>query len=159
MRKFLFALGAVILVLVIAGGVGLFFAARNGAALNAESKAYVDDAVVAITAHWSVDELMTRSTPQLRQITKPDVLRGLFDAASTALGPLVKYDGAKGEAVMSTRTGSGTTISARYFAHARFQKGDADFVVVLLKINGSWKIEGFHINSDALMRALTSHNG
>jgi hypothetical protein len=155
MRRFLYGLGAVIALIVVAAGIAVFFIARNGTALDAESNAYVGDAVVAITAHWNADELMKRSTPDFRRITKPDVLQGLFDAASTALGPLEDYEGAKGDAMVSVMAGSGTTISARYVAHARFQKGDADLKLTLLKIDGTWRIEGFNISSDAVLRALT----
>jgi hypothetical protein len=56
---------------------------------------------------------------------------------------------------VSVMAGSGTTISARYIAHARFQKGDADLQLTLLKIDGAWRIEGFNIGSDAVLRALT----
>jgi hypothetical protein len=155
MRKFLYGVGAVIALLVVGGGVGLFVLARNGAALDAESKAYVDDSVVTITAHWSADELLRRSTPNFRQITSLDDLQGLFDAARTALGPLVDYGGSKGDSMVSAIVGSGTTISAKYVARAKFQKGDADLQLTLLKIDGGWKIEGFHINSNALMSSLT----
>jgi hypothetical protein len=158
MRKFLYTLGAVTAFLVVAAAIGLFFIVRSGLALDAESKAYADDAIVAITAHWSTDELIKRSGPNLRHGTQPDVIRGLFDAASAALGPLVDYQGAKGDSLVSVMTGSGTKVSARYVAHANYQKGDADVQMTLEKIDGGWKIEGFDIRSDTLMRALTGHN-
>jgi hypothetical protein len=154
MRKFLYALGGLAALLIVGAGIGLYVLVRNGAALDAESKAYVDDAVITITAHWSPDELMKRATLHLQQITKPDDLQALFDAATTALGPLVEYEGAKGDSMVSTMVGSGTTISAKYVARAKFQKGNADLQVALLKTDGSWKIEGFHIVSSALMSSL-----
>lgn len=147
-----------IAILVVGGGIGLFILARNGAALDAESKAYVDDSVMAITADWSVDELMKRSSPHLRQVTRPDDLQALFDAARTALGPLVNYEGAKGDSTVSAMAGAGTTISARYFARGKFQKGDADLQITLLKLDGSWRIEGFFITSSELMRHLTGRS-
>jgi hypothetical protein len=155
MRKFFYGLGAAIGIIILAAGIGIFFLARNGAALDAESKAYVKDAVVAITADWNADELMKRSTPDFRRVTKPDLLQSLFDAARTALGPLVEYEGAKGDSTAAVMAGSGTTISARYMAHAKFQKGEAYIQITLLKIDGTWRIEGFNIRSDAVLRTLT----
>jgi hypothetical protein len=158
MRKFFLILGVIFSVLLVGGGIGIFVIARNGAALDAESKDYVDDAVVTITAHWNPDELMKRASPNLRQIAKPDDIVGLFGAAMTALGPLVDYQGAKGGSLVSAMSGSGTTISARYVAHARYARSDADLELSLLKVDGVWKIEGFHINSSALMSNMTGHS-
>ncbi len=154
MRKFFYFLGALVALLVVGGGIGLFVLARNGAALDAESKAYVDDAVVTITAHWSTDELLKRATPHLLQITKPDDLQALFDGASMALGPLVDYQGAKGDSMISAMVGSGTTVTAKYIARVKCQKGDADLRLMLLKVDGSWKIEGFYVGSSALLGTL-----
>jgi hypothetical protein len=154
MRKFLYTLGGLAALLVVGAGVGLFVLSRNGAALDAESKLYVDDAVLTITAHWQPEELMKRATPHLRQITRPDDLQVLFDAAATGLGPLVDYEGAKGDSMVSAIVGSGTTISATYVARAKFQKGDANLQLTLLKIDGNWKIEGFRIHSSALMSSI-----
>jgi hypothetical protein len=156
MRKLFYILG-VLAVLVGAAGVGVFMLARSGAALDAESKAYVDDSIITITAHWNKDELLKRASPHFRQITKPDDLQALFDAAATGLGPLVNYEGAKGDSMVSAMVGSGTTISAKYVAKAKFQSGDANIQITLLKVDGDWTIEGFFISSSALMSALAGH--
>lgn len=154
MRKFFITLGALFAVVIVAGGIGLFVLFRNGAALDAESRAYVDDAVVAISAHWKRSELVKRMTPQLAQNAKPQDLENLFDAASAGLGSLVEYQGAKGQTLISATTGEGTVISANYVAGAKFQKGDANFRVALLKVNGSWMINSFYIKSTAMMSNL-----
>ncbi|HTZ81353.1 MAG TPA: hypothetical protein VMC10_25815 [Stellaceae bacterium] len=154
MRKLFIALGIVFAVILVAGTVGLFVLARNGAALDAESKAYVDDAVIAITAHWKKDEFMKRATPQLLQSAKPKALDDLFDAAGFGLGPLVEYRGAQGQSLMSATTGTGTVISANYVAEARFQKGTAAIHIALLKIDGVWMINGFNIESTDMMSNL-----
>jgi hypothetical protein len=158
MRKFLSILGAIFLVLLVVLGIGIFIVARNGAALDAESKAYVDDAVITIAAHWSPDELMKRASLHLRQTVKRDDIEGLFGAAMTALGPLVDYQGAKGTSLVTATALTGTTITASYVAQAKFMKGSAELQVALTKIDGLWKIEGFHINSSELMKTMTGRS-
>lgn len=153
MRKFFLGLGVVMAGLIVAAAVGFFVLARNGAALDAESKAYIDDAVVSIGSHWDANELWKRSTAHFRQVTKEDDLRALFDAAKDALGPMREYRGARGDASISV-TNAGTTISAKYLAKVTYEKGDADVQIVVVKRDSTWLIEGFHIGSPQLMRRL-----
>lgn len=53
MRRFLYILGALTLVIIVAAGVGVGVFFYKGHALDAESKAFIDRAVPAITATWS----------------------------------------------------------------------------------------------------------
>src|SRR5665213_1640364 len=115
MRKFLFGLGVITAVLIGFGAVSLFVLSRNGAALDAQSKSYVEDSVVSIATGWNTDELWKRASPHLRKMTTRDDLRRFLEAAKDALGPLVEYRGARGEAMMSL-VNSTKTVSARYVA-------------------------------------------
>jgi hypothetical protein len=151
MRKFFFGLGVLAAILIVAGGVGFFFLSRDGAALDRMSKAYVDDSVVAITANWDVDELWKRASPHLRQITKEEQIRGLFDMAKSALGPLAEFRGSEGEAIISIKDAH---VAAEYLAKGRYQKGDASLRIALVKQGDTWMIEGFRINSNALLKRL-----
>jgi len=151
MRKFFFGLGVLAAVLIVAGGVGFFFLFRSGAELDRMSKAYVDKSVVAITANWDVDELWKRASPHLRQITNENQIRGLFDAAKDALGPLVEFRGSRGDAIISLKDRS---VSADYLAVAHYRNGDASMRIALVKRGDTWMIEGFRINSNALMKRL-----
>jgi hypothetical protein len=153
MRKFFYRFGIVMACLVVAAGIGLFFLARNGMALDAESKAYVDKAVVAIADDWDADALWQRSSPRFRKATKEDDLRNFFAAARGALGRLVECRSTSGQAtVMLTPTGSVTTAS--YTVEAQFEKGVAEIRIGAVKDGSQWRIEGFHIDSAALMRSL-----
>jgi hypothetical protein len=146
MRRFLYILGALTLVIIVAAciGLGVFF--YKGRALDADSKAFVDHAVPAITATWNEQQLLDRATPELRTSVKPEELKALFDHLSQ-LGPLVEYEGATGEATMSYMVGSSSTVSASYVAKARFQNGTATFRIVLMKRDGRWQIHNFHVDS------------
>ena len=146
MRRFLSILGALTLAVIVAAGIGLGVVFYKGRALDAESKAFVDRAVPAIAATWSKQELLDRATPELRQNVRPEQLNALF-AGLSRLGPLVEYEGAKGDARMSYLVGSGSIVSASYVAKARFQNGTATFRIVLMKRDGRWMIHNFNGDS------------
>ena len=152
-RKLVLGLGVAFLFVLVAGGAGLYVLAREGSALDAESKAYVQDAVEKITTNWDADELWQRSTAGLREHgTKQDV-SNFFDAARNTLGPIQEFHGAEGQSTVMV-TPSGKSITARYDAKVHFEKGDADIIVSAVKAASGWQIEGFRINSTALMRTL-----
>jgi hypothetical protein len=144
MRKFLVALGAMTLFIVVAAGLGVGILIYKGKGLDRESKAYVDSAVPAIVAVWSKEALLDRATPELRANARPEDLRSLFDWASR-LGPFVAYDGAMGDSNMSFMLGGSGTVSARYVAKVRFRDGTATIRIVLVKRDGKWLINSFHI--------------
>ncbi|MGD0429942.1 MAG: hypothetical protein ABSA58_02515 [Acetobacteraceae bacterium] len=144
MRKFLVALGAMTLAVVVAAGIGVGILIYKGKSLDRESKAYVDSAVPAIVTVWSKDALLDRATPELRANARPEDLRSLFDWASR-LGPFVAYEGATGDSNMSFMPGGNSTVSARYAAKVRFRDGTATIRIVLLKRDGNWLINSFHI--------------
>lgn len=155
MRRVLFGFGVVMAALMVGGAVGLFTLSRDGAALDAQSRAYVDDAVVKISRHWDAGALWQRASADFRQTTTEDDLYAFFEAADDALGPLRAYRGARGEAVISFLDG-GTRVSAKYIAEATFEKGDAEIQVLAVKHGDAWRIEGFHINSAALMKRMVA---
>ena len=66
MRKFLVALGAMTLAVVVAAGIGVGILIYKGKSLDRESKAYVDSAVPAIVTVWSKYALLDQATPELR---------------------------------------------------------------------------------------------
>lgn len=153
MRKFVFGFGVVMAALLVGGAVGLFALSRDGAALDTQSRAYVDDAVIKISRHWDASGLWQRASAHFRQTTKEDDLYAFFEAADDALGPLTAYRGARGEAVISFLDG-GTLVTARYIAEASFTKGNAEIQVLAVKSGDAWRIDGFHINSAALMQRM-----
>jgi hypothetical protein len=145
MRKFLAVVGAVALALVVVATAGVAFMAWKGTAADAESKAFIDAAVPAIAATWQEQQLLDRATPELLKAAKPVDLTEFFTKLS-ALGSLIKYDGSTGQSMMSYFTGSGGTVAAAYVAKAEFKNGTATFNVALLKRDGRWMINGFHVD-------------
>lgn len=153
MRKFFLWFGVVMAVLVVAGGVGMFFLVRNGVAADVESKAYVSESVVAIGGNWDAGELWKRSSVRFRQVTNQEDLRALFDVAHQALGRLTEYRGARGDAIISVINGT-MSVSAKYVARAMFENGDAEIQIAAVKNGAEWRIEGFRVNSSVLTKRL-----
>jgi hypothetical protein len=146
MRKFLLVLGVLTAAAIVAVGIGVAVLISKGNELDAERKAFVDSAVPAIAAGWSKEQLLDRATPELRAGVKPEELRALFNAVSQ-LGPLVEYEGATGEANMSYVAGSESSVSASYVARAKFKDGITTIRIALLKRDGHWMINGFHVDT------------
>lgn len=151
MRKVLVGIGAVAVLVAIAGAIAIFGLARGPSALDREAKTYLDGSMVAITTRWDKNELWTRASPTLRSMIAPDDLREQFQAAAMALGPLLQYRGADGQATVAG-SNTQTKIFANYVAKASFQKGDAEFRIVLIKVGSAWMIDGFHFRSPVLTR-------
>jgi hypothetical protein len=145
MRKFFFGLGVFTAVVIVASGIGIFVLARSGAELDAASKAYTKEAVVAISEHWDAGELWKRASPHLRQLAGYDKMRSLMSTADRVLGSLREFRDSKGEAMIAVNNAR-TAVSARYIAVASFDRGDAQFSVLLVKNGDAWEIEGFHID-------------
>jgi hypothetical protein len=137
--------------MVVVGPLFWFIFNSEERVLDSESRAYAADTVMAITKHWDSAELWKRSTPHFREITRRDDVQAVFTIAGAALGPLTEYLGAAGQATVST-TNSHTTASAEYVAKGSFQKGDADFQMVMTKVGDAWMIDVFHIRSQAIMK-------
>jgi hypothetical protein len=53
--------------------------------------------------------------------------------------------------VSSAFTGEGTVTLGNYTAHGEFEKGKATIKIQLRRVNDTWKINGFRINSDVFL--------
>lgn len=144
MRRILQILGMITVAIVAAAAIGAGALVYEARRLDAGSRAFVDNAVAAITTHWDKQELLDRAGPELHQSLKPGQLTSLFDAFSR-LGPLVKYEGAKGEATLSFTIGAGRNVSASYVARGVYKNGSAAIRMLLVKRGGHWLIQGFHV--------------
>lgn len=155
MRKLLYIIGAVSVAIFVVVAVGVGILVHKGNALDSESKAFVDRAIPAIVSAWKPDQLLDRASDALRRNAPPDRVADMFGSLSR-LGPLVRYEGSKGEATMSYFSGSGASVTALYVAIARFQNGRAIFRLFLVKQGGHWLIQNFHV--DPAMSANSRHS-
>ena len=146
MRKFLQVLGALTLLMLVLGAASIGSLFYFGQKLDAESKAYVDDAVAAIGMNWEIAALLDRATPELQAGINPGQLESLFASFSRA-GPLLEYQGSSGEANISVNNLT-VSVSAAYIAKATFRNGTGTFRIVLLKRNDKWQIHNFNFDAE-----------
>jgi hypothetical protein len=148
MRRFLYILGGLFLVILIAGGAAIAIAVFNGRALDLESQAYVDVSIPAIAKNWSDAELLERATPELRKSMTQEQLDSLFSSFSR-IGHMTRYKGSMGGSMVSYVAGVGKTVSASYIAKATFRNGNAIFRIALVKRNGHWLINTLRVDLDS----------
>ena len=145
-RKIAIAAGFLIMCAAIAA---LFFRARLNAkppGLDAESHRYADDAIVAVVSRWDEDALLKRGSIELTSAAAEQVDLDALFAAWSALGPLLKYDGSKGEAKMMFSPETGPIATALYEASGTFQNGTAQIRIGLIK-RTTWQIASFQVYS------------
>jgi hypothetical protein len=150
MKKFLAVLGIIFLVMIVLGAIGIGFIAVRGNALDKESRAYADTAIPAVVNGWSEQELLARASPEFKQAVTQDKLDQLFHRF-TSLGRLQKCDPAQGQAGITVTPQTGKVISGQYAAKAKFEKGDANIKLILIKHGDQWQIASFYVDSPALL--------
>jgi hypothetical protein len=143
MRRLFYVLGIVFVVLIVGIGGLVGFAAYRGAGLDAESKDYVDQAVVDIGQKWDKTELLKRASPNLLRAVSSEQIATLFDELAR-FGKLTHYSSATGQSLIKVGTDAG--VSAHYIANATFENGPARFRIDLIKIADRWMIEGFYVD-------------
>jgi hypothetical protein len=143
MRRLFYVLGVAFVVVIVAVGGLVGFAAYRGSGLDAESKAYVDQAVIDVGQKWDRAELLKRASPDLLKVTSPGQISTLFDQLA-GFGRLIHYDGATGQAIM--KVGDGAGVTAHYDAAATFANGQARFRIDLIKIDERWMVQSFYVD-------------
>jgi hypothetical protein len=116
--------------------------------LDREATAYIQDAIPKIVTNWSSQELVDRATPELLAAGQS---RGQIDRLFTMfreLGSFQHLDKPEGAVVSSAFSNSGVVTLGNYVVQAEFEKGTASIQIQLRRVDGTWKINGFHINSD-----------
>ena len=143
MKTALVILGVVFLLLLLAVGGYYGFKAYEESKYDISSKAFVDEAVPAIAASWSKDELIQRESPGLQTANSDDRITDLF-AKLSQLGPLQKYLGSSGESNVHLGR-HGLLVTAHYAAQATCQNGKIEVGMELILINDQWKIFRFQV--------------
>jgi hypothetical protein len=155
MRKLFTFLGVIFAVIIVVIIIAAVIFIPSALKLDREATAYIQDAVPKIVTNWNSQELVDRATPELLAAGKSrDTLDSLF-VMFQRLGSFKHLDKPKGTVVSSSFTGTGTVTLGNYTAQAEFEKGAASIQIQLRRVNDSWKINGFHINSDALFPPKT----
>jgi hypothetical protein len=144
MRRIFYWFGVLAAIAIVAIVIGGVLIAKKGIGLDADAKAYVDSAVVAICSNWDQQQLIDRASPELMAAVKPGELQALFERLSSA-GPLSKYEGSSGQASIMVYNGN-SKITAKYVAKALFAHSEGTITISLIQNDGKWRILGFHVD-------------
>jgi hypothetical protein len=150
MRRFLAIVGATALLALIMAVVVFGFAFTRGHQVAIEGVAFIDEAVPAITKDWSPEELFQRASPEFHKLVTPEALDVLFQGVHAQLGTLVEYEGATaGDTNYNFNLfspGSEGAFTGSYSAKARYRHGAATFRIAVVKRDGRWMINNFHVD-------------
>jgi hypothetical protein len=150
MRRFLAIVGATALFALTTAVVVFGFAFYRGHQVAIEGVAFIDEAVPAITKDWSPQELFDRASPEFHRVVTPEALGVLLQGVSAQLGALVEYQGATtGDTNYNFNLfspGSGGAFAGFYNAKARYRHGAATFRIAVVKRDGRWMINDFHVD-------------
>ncbi|HZZ26531.1 MAG TPA: hypothetical protein VFE46_00885 [Pirellulales bacterium] len=151
MRKLFTCLGVVFGVIIIAIILAFAVFLPRAFKLSGEATAYLETEVPKIVEHWNSQELIDAATPELISAAKSsDGIERLF-TMFRQLGALKHLDKPHGEIIVNTSTNHGSETTGNYTIPADFEKGSATIHVQLLRNGGGWKINGFHIDSEAFL--------
>ena len=151
MKKLFAILGVIFAVIIVIIVIAAAIFIPRTLKLDREATAYIQDAVPKIVTNWNSQELVDRATPELIAAGKShDEMDRLF-VMFRQLGSFKHLDKPEGTVVSSAFTGSGTVTVGNYTAHGEFEKGTATIKIQLRRVDNTWKINGFRINSDAFL--------
>lgn len=144
MKKFVPRMGGLLLVLYLGWVMGIGYYSTHRTIWTAESRHFLDRALVPILNDPSVFAFHALADHAERQGLNRDG-RALVHEL-TELGPLRAFQVRGGAELVWSH---GPTISARYHLRAHFQRGAALFRIALVKRHGSWLISTLQITRTA----------
>jgi hypothetical protein len=115
------------------------------AKLNAESRRYADDAMVAVASNWDKQALLDRGSEELLQAAHFQIDIDSQFLRWSMLGRMVCYHGVKGKAAVVFSLQTGTVITATYFGSAEFARGTASITVGLVRRAHKWQVASFQV--------------
>jgi hypothetical protein len=150
MKNVLTILGAIFAIILLILGVLAAIYLPQAFRLDKEAVTYIETNVPMIVENWDPTQLMIRATPELSKSASEEDLKKIFSMWKR-LGKLKSHYPPVGRVGTQSFTGSGTKTLGDYTLKARFEAGEAVIAIQLLRVDNGWKINGFHINSNAFM--------
>ena len=151
MKKILIILGSLFLIIIVAIGALIGFAAYNGTKLDSSSKEYIEINLPSIIAPWNALELDKRASLHFKMAVSTEQIDKLFQKLSE-LGKNKFIGEPEGSSLMSYTTEAGKQITAKYVIPCSFENGEADIQILLIMEEDQWLISGFHVDSPIFLK-------
>ncbi|HEY1975924.1 MAG TPA: hypothetical protein VGG89_05250 [Candidatus Baltobacteraceae bacterium] len=121
---------------------------KNGA--NGED--YLKSTLPRVMGTWSAIDLDKEASPELYKATPRTRMEWMLGIFRRKLGPLKSFTVANWNVNAGWYPQTGPITTEDYGLNARFQKGPGTIEIVIAHQRGAWKISGFNINSDELLK-------
>jgi hypothetical protein len=155
MKKLFNVLGIIFAVIIVVAIIAAAIFIPRTFKLQGAAITYIQDAVPKIVTNWNSQALVDRATPELMSASKSreqvDRLFGMF----RKLGSLKRLDKPVGTVTSTAFTGTGTATVGNFIIKGEFEKGPATIKIQLRRVNDAWKINGFRVDSNALLPPAT----
>ncbi len=148
MKKFTI-IGAIIMALLIGTMSTFFMLKRMAPEVQQDAQVYIETNIPQIISNWNSEELIKRASPSLLKAASRAQFTDLFKTLLEKLGPLREYKGSRGETTV-TISFTGINRKGTFESEAFFANSPAVILCRIIRLNGSWKIDEFRVNSDAL---------
>jgi hypothetical protein len=158
LRKLLYAVSGIGLIVAVGFATMLFAAWSGGNSFDAEAGPYVEESVKFIGSRWEADQLMTRLAPDAREKLTRKEIENLFRTVEAGIGPILSTEPPQLGHWTSTATFSGTRIVAQYVVPARFERGSGKLHVRAVRTGGQWAVCGFFVDSNELLERLRKNS-
>lgn len=151
MKKLLTVLGGIFAGIILLLLIAAIIFIPHALVLDKDATRYIAENTPAVVNGWNPQNLIDRASPELLSSVKSREEWDRLFAFFRQLGSLKHLDPAKGAVYSGAYSGQGTYTIGNYTVQAVFEKGSAVISVQLLRAGATWKINGFHINSDAFL--------
>lgn len=146
MKRVFAALGVIFLLLIIAGGVWLYFTAQKGMKLDESSRSYVQSNMEKLAeANFYGKVFQPMASLALMEAVSQEEWHNLSVRYFQTLGELEEFGVCEGQAHI--QIGDDPEVTANYKCPARFAKGDAMIDVTLIQEDEVWKVMRIYVNS------------
>jgi hypothetical protein len=122
-----------------------------GARAAKEGVPYVSETIRAVAKPWDPEALISRSSPEFLGVMPGEKTRSFIAFVRTRLGDLKECTSVQEGQWISNLSTRGFAVLATYFADCQFDKAAARVTLQVVRRHGQWKVNGFFLNSDALM--------
>ncbi len=144
-------IGTVVLVLLATAGActGCYVSGSNA---SREGATYAESAMAAIGQAWDVEVFLDRVDPGSSAAFPRDKTDGVLSYFRSRLGS-IRQIGVVRSTGWRTYVGSGGfAVFSGYVTDCEFEKASGNIQMTLVRRGGKWGIQGFRVNSDALLK-------
>lgn len=150
MKRIFTCLGVVVAIFIVVLVIVFAIFIPRAFQLGRDATTYIKSEVPKIVQNWNPQELIDRAPELASTIKSKGDIDRLF-AMFRQLGSLKQLDMPTGGVHIWASTNEESSAVGNFTAHAEFENGPATIVIQLLRMDNTWKINGFEIRSKVFL--------